>query len=273
MAKIEEILEFAKEAGISEEESRQYFLKEEALGIEEQKTLKPLFDKLVLPAVELGAGMGDFTDELLQKYIKITGKLYAVERLDTTAAKLKERFKDIRLEVLQSDSTSLPLPDGSAGLVISRMALHDFVSADGDVAKALADCIRVLAPGGVFVVYDKIRNGFTDVETQSAEGRMERMNVQLSAIEGKVCWGLHRLEDYVTLLGKLGLKDIRSSGLDVPDTPGYVRIMSKTLEERRPAYIKRWGPEAGKLIDSVLADFANIPPKALPRMIIWGIKV
>ena len=272
MIKQEEIIAFAKEAGISEEESRQYFLKEEALELEEQKTLKPLFDKLVLPAVELGAGMGDFTDELLQKYIKITGKLYAVERLDTTAAKLKERFTDIRLEVLQSDSTSLPLPDGSAGLVISRMALHDFVSADGDVAKALADCIRVLAPGGVFVVYDKIRDGFDSVEAQSAEGRMERMNVQLAAIEGKVCWGLHLLEDYVALLGKLGLKDIRSSGLDVPDTPGYVSIMSKTLEERRPAYIKRWGPEAGKLIDSVLADFANIPPKALPRMIIWGIK-
>jgi len=272
MSTTEEILEFAKEAGISEEESRQYFLKEEALELQEQKALKPLFDKLVLPAVELGAGMGDFTGELLQKYIKLAGKLYAVERLDTTASKLKERIKDIRLEVLQSDSTSLPLPDGSAGLVVSRMALHDFVSQDGDVAKALRDCIRVLAPGGVFVVYDKIRDGFDDVETRSAEGRMERMNVQLAVLEGKVCWGLHRLEDYINLLGKLGLNDIRSSGLDVPDTPGYVSIMSRTLEERRPVYIKRWGLEAGKLIDSVLEDFANIPPKALPRVIVWGIK-
>lgn len=272
MIKQEEIIEFAKQAGITEEESRQYFLKEEALELEEEKALKPLFEKLVLPAVELGAGMGDFTEELLKKYVKPSGKLYAVERLDTTAAKLKERFQDPRLEVLQSDSTQLPLPDGSAGLVISRMALHDFVSEDGDVARALADCIRVLAPGGVFVVYDKIKDGFAEVEAQSAEGRMERMNVQLAEIEGKVCWGLHLLEDYIALLVKLGLKDIRSSGLDVPDTPGYAGIMSKTLEERRPAYIKRWGPEAGKLIDSVLEDFQKIPPKALPRMIIWGSK-
>lgn len=267
-----EILEFSKQAGISEEESRQYFLKEEALEGEEEQALQPLFEKLALPAVELGAGMGDFTEELLKKYIKPGGRLYAVERLDTTAAKLKERFQDARLEVLQSDSTKLPLPDGTAGLVISRMALHDFVSTDGDVARALTDCIRVLASGGVFVVYDKVIDGFDDVETQSAEGRMERMNVQLAALEGKVCWGLHRVEDYLALLDKLGLKSILSSGIDVPDTPGYAGIMSKTLEERRAVYIKRWGPEAGKLIDSVQEAFKKIPPKALPRVIVWGVK-
>jgi ubiquinone/menaquinone biosynthesis C-methylase UbiE len=272
MIKQEEILDFAREAGISEEESRQYFLREEALELEEEKALKPLFEKLVLPAVELGAGAGEFTAELLQKYIKPSGKLFAVERLDTTATKLKEKIQDSRLEVVQSDSTKLPLPDGSAGLVISRVALHDFVSQDGDVAKALADCIRVLAPGGVFVVYDKIKDGFDDVETQSAEGRMERMNVQLAALEGKVCWGLHRLDDYVALLGQLGLGETRSIPLNVPDTPGYARIMSQTLTERRAAYIKRWGLEAGKLIDSVLSDFSRIPPKALSRMIVWGNK-
>jgi hypothetical protein len=101
---------------------------------------------------------------------------------------------------------------------------------------------------------------------------MERMNVELAALEGKVCWGLHFLEDYVSLLGRLGFKGIRSAGLETPDIPGYVRIMSRTIEERRPAYLKRWGPQAGTIIDSVLADFARIPPKSLPRMIIWGVK-
>ena len=69
------------------------------------------------------------------------------------------------MEVLVSDSTDLPLQDNSVGLVISRVALHDFVSDDGDLVGALKDCVRVLAPGGIFFIYDKIKDGLSSVET------------------------------------------------------------------------------------------------------------
>jgi SAM-dependent methyltransferase len=265
-----QILEFAEQAGISEAAARKYFEDSEVVENKQEQILKPLFDALELPAVELGAGMGEFTEELLQKYIKPQGKLYAVERLETAAAKLKERIKDPRLEVLQSDSTSLPLPDGSAGLVVSRMALHDFVSGDGDVAKALSDCIRVLAPGGLFLVFDKIIDGFDRPEQQSAEGRMERMNVQLAELEGKKCWGLHRMADYVQLLGTLGLRDIQARPFAVPDIPGYVTMMLKTLEDRRPVYRKRWGEGVDSILDSLKKDFGKTPPRALPHALVWG---
>jgi ubiquinone/menaquinone biosynthesis C-methylase UbiE len=265
-----QITEFAQQAGISEEVAGKYFEDSEVIEKEQEKILKPLFDALELPAVELGAGMGEFTEELLNKYIKPQGKLYAVERLETAAARLKERLTDPRLEVLQSDSTSLPLPDGSAGLVVSRMALHDFVSGDGDVAKALRDCIRVLAPGGVFLVFDKIIDGFERPEQQSAEGRMERMNVQLAELEGKKCWGLHHMADYVELLKTLGLKNIEARPFTVPDIPGYVTMMLKTLEDRRPVYVKRWGEGVNPILDSLKQDFGRTPPKALPHALVWG---
>ncbi len=108
-----------------------------------------------------------------------------MERLEAAAKNLAASIADPRLEVLNSDSASLPLPDGSVGLVVSRAALHDFVSDDGDVTKALRDCVRVLAPGSVFLIYDKVADGFGEVERESAEGRMEKINVELAALEGR----------------------------------------------------------------------------------------
>jgi SAM-dependent methyltransferase len=267
-----EIAQWAEASGITLEEAKEYLKKLEPLDAKENEILSEVFAKVSGPVVELSAGRGEFTRQLLEKYINPDGKLYTTERLPEVAQKLSEEIKDNRLEVLVSDSSKLPLPDSAAGLVISRAALHDFVSDDGDVVRALKDCVRVLAPGGIFVIYDKIKDGYQDVETESAEGRMERMNVELAALEGKICWGLHHLKDYVSLMEEMGFADIKTTILEMPDQPGYVRYMSGNLDQRRPAYVKRWGEKVNAILDSLYTDFQKTPPRAISMAFIWGKK-
>jgi hypothetical protein len=140
------------------------------------------------------------------------------------------------------------------------------------VAGALRDCARVLAPGGLFLVYDKIIDGFSIVEQESAEGRMERINVELAGLEGKQCWGLHRLADYIALLGQLGMRDIEQKILKLPDMPGYVAHMRAAVEKARPGYLKRWGDGVNPILDRLSRDWETTPNRALPLAIIWGRK-
>lgn len=268
----QEIAQWAEASGISLEQAREYLKKIEPLDKKEDEILGKVFAGAAGPVLELSAGRGEFTRQLLEKYIKPEGKLYTTERLPEVAEKLIKEIPDKRLEVLVSDSSKLPLPDGSVGLVVSRAALHDFVSDDGDVAKALKDSVRVLAPGGIFLIYDKIRDGFGQVEKESAEGRMERMNVELAALESKVCWGLHYLKDYIRLLEEMGFADIKTTTLVMPDQPGYIKYMTGNLNERRPAYVKRWGEKVNAILDSLYADFQSTPPRALSLAFIWGKK-
>lgn len=267
-----EIVQWAEASGITMEEAKEYLKKLEPLDAKENEILSEVFAKVSGPVVELSAGRGEFTRQLLEKFIMPEGKLYTTERLPEVAEKLVQAIPDKRLEVLVSDSSTLPLPDGSVGLVISRAALHDFVSDDGDVVRALKDCVRVLAPGGTFVIYDKIKDGYKDVETGSAEGRMEKMNVELAALEGKMCWGLHYLKDYVSLMEEMGFADIKTSILVMPDQPGYVKYMTGNLNERRAAYVKRWGEKVNAILDGLATDFQKTPPRALSMAFIWGKK-
>jgi len=262
--------EYAAHYGVSVAEAAYYLSKLEELEAEEGRCLSEIFSGIQGPVVELGAGQGQFTREILEKYLKPGQKLYAVERFEAAALELRQRVKDERMEVLPADACHLPLPDGAAGLVISRMALHDFVSDDGDVLSALGDGVRVLAPGGVFLIYDKVRDGFGEVERESAEGRMERINVELARLEGRRCWGLHRLQDYIDLMQGLGLEGIGHTIFLRPDAPGYIRHLKEELEKARPRYVQRWGQEVNQIIHAFLEEADSLPNRALPLVMVWG---
>ncbi len=263
---------WAEQAEISLELARDYFHECEELEHKEDELFSSVFEETNGPILELGAGKGDFTRKLLDDYIRPDGKLYAVERLEMVAEKLRSSISDPRLEVIISDSTDLPLPDSSVGMVISRVALHDFVSLDGDIIKALTDSARVLAKDGIFLIYDKITDGFDDVFNESAEARLEMVNVELAKLEGKKCWGLHESKDYQILLEELGFPKVESQAIRTPDVPGYVVAMSKFINDMRPAYVKRWGNEVHKILDDLLDDFNKISPRPLQMAFIYGRK-
>jgi SAM-dependent methyltransferase len=69
------------------------------------------------------------------------------------AASLQERTKDRNVEVVETDTTVMPFPEGSFSAVLSFTMLHHvpFVTLQDQL---LAQAWRVLRPGGVFAGTD-----------------------------------------------------------------------------------------------------------------------
>lgn len=89
-------------------------------------------------ALDLGCGTGLHSDVAV-------GRGYSVLGTDCRADQL--RLAHPRLPVLRADARSLPLPDRSFQLVYSMLTHTDLDGFD----RLVAEGVRVLAPGGVFV--------------------------------------------------------------------------------------------------------------------------
>ena len=87
--------------------------------------------------VDLGAGTGKLTRSLVALGHRVT----AVEPLDEMRAQLASVRPDVR--ALGGSAEAIPLPDGSADVVVSAQAFHWF-----DHDDALPDIARVLRSGG-----------------------------------------------------------------------------------------------------------------------------
>jgi SAM-dependent methyltransferase len=102
----------------------------------------------VADVLELGPGPGLTTDVLRER----TARLSAVE-LDPRLASLQERMKNTNVEVVETDATAMPFPDGSFSAVLTITMLHH-VPAVTLQDQLLAEAWRLLRPGGVFAGSD-----------------------------------------------------------------------------------------------------------------------
>ena len=100
--------------------------------------------------LEIGAGSGAMAAELLARYDDptITVTDFDQEMVDAASVRLAP-FGD-RVTVRQADATALPFPDESFDAALSWVMLHHTVEWE----KALAECVRVLRPGGHVTGYD-----------------------------------------------------------------------------------------------------------------------
>jgi len=99
-------------------------------------------------AIDVGAGTGISTEFLSLK----ARRVLAVEPV----ARMAERIPVDRLpnvEVAIASAEAIPAPDGSAGLILSATAFHWF-----DYARATAEFVRVLAPGGILALMWNVRD-------------------------------------------------------------------------------------------------------------------
>jgi len=96
--------------------------------------------------------------------------------------------------------------------------------------------------------------------------------VELASLEGKVCWGLHDIDDYKHLLEELGLSRIENRIIVMPIVPGYATFMCKMINEKRSVYVKRWGEGVNGIIDSLVNDLKTVAPKPLSMAFIQGRK-
>ena len=102
--------------------------------------------------LELGSGSGAIAADLVDRY-PIT-HLVATDvdpRMVASAERRLARYVP-RVDVRRVDATALPFPDASFDVVASFLMLHHVI----DWEQALAEVVRVLRPGGMFVGYDLV---------------------------------------------------------------------------------------------------------------------
>jgi ubiquinone/menaquinone biosynthesis C-methylase UbiE len=103
---------------------------------------EPFFELLPAPgrALEVGCGEGRVSRDLAARGFAVTGVDSAPTLLEAAAAAHPEG------RYLVADAASLPFEEGSFDLVVAYNSLMDMEAMDA----AVAECARVLAPGGVF---------------------------------------------------------------------------------------------------------------------------
>lgn len=121
-------------------------------------------------AVDVGCGTGAVLEQLARR-----GPALGVE-FDARCLGLACRRGD--LDLVRAAGAALPLADGSAGLI----TLMDVLYHEGvDVAATLAECFRVLAPGGWLLVFDSAYDGLRGPHDRAVHGarRFARQGLRL----------------------------------------------------------------------------------------------
>jgi ubiquinone/menaquinone biosynthesis C-methylase UbiE len=102
--------------------------------------------------VDYGAGTGVYTVAVAQALPH--GRIIAVEALAELADQLRERAQRTstleRLEIVRTETNAVPAPEGVADRVLMVDVLHHLY----DQPQALTEVVRLLRPGGLFVVLD-----------------------------------------------------------------------------------------------------------------------
>lgn len=101
--------------------------------------------------VDYGAGTGIYTVAVAAAVPR--GHVVAVEALSRLAELLREKITPElagRLAVVETEDNIVPLDDGEADRVVMVDVLHHLY----DQPEALEEVVRVLRPGGLFVVID-----------------------------------------------------------------------------------------------------------------------
>jgi len=100
-------------------------------------------------AVDIGSGEGDLSLMLARGCKRVT----AIDLNQKMLEILKDRFAHAgfsQIEVKQGDMEHLPLPDACADLAVLSQVLHHAAAPE----TALAEMVRILKPGGRFVLLD-----------------------------------------------------------------------------------------------------------------------
>jgi ubiquinone/menaquinone biosynthesis C-methylase UbiE len=101
--------------------------------------------------IDYGAGTGVYTVAVAEAVPR--GRVIAVEALPRLAELLRARITQRlaeRLEIVETDANAVPAADAVADRVLMVDVLHHLY----DQPRALAEVVRLLRPGGLFVVVD-----------------------------------------------------------------------------------------------------------------------
>jgi ubiquinone/menaquinone biosynthesis C-methylase UbiE len=104
--------------------------------------------------LDIGTGPGWLLLALRRRapQLRLTGLDISPAMVRKARANIAQACPGGGIEVVQAPATHLPFPDGAFNLVVSTGSLHHWK----DPVGGLNECHRVLAPGGVALLYDVV---------------------------------------------------------------------------------------------------------------------
>ena len=111
--------------------------------------------RAVLDVLDLATGTADFAIAAARRFpeARVTGLDLTPAMLEIGARKVEAAGLARRIELAAGDATALPFADASFDAALCAFGFRNFP----DKRKALAECRRILAPGGKLVVLELFR--------------------------------------------------------------------------------------------------------------------
>jgi len=171
--------------------------------------------------VDLGSGAGN--DCFIARALTgETGKVIGIDMTEAMIEKAKENTKKLgftNISFVFGDIENMPINDHTADVIISNCVLNLVP----DKEKAFNEIYRILKPGGHLSVSDVVLNGkIPDSLKNTAE-------MYAGCVSGAI-----QKEEYISIMEKAGLKNIRiqkSKSIDIPDDILLKYITIKEMEE------------------------------------------
>ncbi len=116
-----------------------------------RKVLKLVSDTNPESILDIATGTGDLAILLSKSNApKITGLDLSAGMLEVGKQKIKALNLQNRIEMIQGDSENLPFADNSFDAITVGFGIRNFE----DLEKGLSEILRVLKPGGIFVILE-----------------------------------------------------------------------------------------------------------------------
>jgi cyclopropane fatty-acyl-phospholipid synthase-like methyltransferase len=192
--------------------------------------------------VDLCSGLGGSARFLASRYgCRVTGVDITGSRVESAQRLTSSVGLADRVQFLEADATSVPLPDGGSTACISQEA---FVHIE-DKAALLAECFRLLRAGGVLA--------FTDwaATERLSEGEQQRLRSDFAAD------GLVTANDYRQALERAGFSNVSHEDLS-PDWAQILRERLAMYRSLREETVARFGEDHYKRYDHSYAFFVHL---------------
>ncbi|MEK6511444.1 bifunctional demethylmenaquinone methyltransferase/2-methoxy-6-polyprenyl-1,4-benzoquinol methylase UbiE [Myroides odoratimimus] len=116
-----------------------------------RKVLKLVSEQKPNTILDIATGTGDLAILLSKtKATKIIGLDLSAGMLEVGKQKIKALNLDNRIEMVQGDSENLPFADNTFDAITVGFGIRNFE----DLEKGLSEILRVLKPGGIFVILE-----------------------------------------------------------------------------------------------------------------------
>ena len=192
-------------------------------------------------ALDVGTRFGEFAVRIAAA-MPGDSRVIAIDNSEKVCEQAREKCQDPRVDFVCMDGAVLDYPDGHFSLVAISNTLHHIENYEA----VLVEMLRVLAPGGLFVVNEM----YSDVESpaQKVHVAQHTFEAKLDMLTGTYQRETWKKAELLEILEKLPLEDVRVSEFD--EEPIYSEKLRQKNEKLAEAVEKKLAgrPEYGEMM-------------------------